>query len=72
MKYDSETPLEDDYPVYGGYWYLADGVPRQCSFNFAFVRDLKRIWEVAEIRNCDLKARGMMNQATIAPEQTEE
>lgn len=60
----SETILENDYPVFAGYIYLADGRPIHSDVT-GKVGDLKRDlneqgWEVMEIRRCDLAARGIL------------
>ncbi len=65
--YPSERVLEDDYPVHYGYWYVADGEPRQCELGAtdiapATVFELRINWNVGEIRNCDLGKRGMLDQ----------
>jgi hypothetical protein len=55
----NEPILEDDYPVYAGYAYVADGKviasPIQGS-----VRRLKVILKATEIRRCDLSARDLL------------
>lgn len=66
-EYPSERPLEDDYPVHYGYWYVADGEPKRCELGAtdiapATVFELRINWNVGEIRNCDLKSRGMLDQ----------
>lgn len=48
---DDEPVLEDNYPVYGDYWYLADGKPIRSPVQ-GVVRDLKRAIEATEIRRC--------------------
>ena len=63
MIHESERILEDDYPVYLGYWYLADGEPRQFDAGFSgCVEQLRKQWKCQEIRNCDLGARGMIDK----------
>ena len=54
-------------PDVPGYWYVADGVPRQCELGAtdispATVFELRINWNVGEIRNCDLGKRGMLDQ----------
>lgn len=53
---ESETVLEDDYPIYPGYTYLADGkmiiAMYPCSVAFFKNRE-----NVKEVRRCDLAAR---------------
>lgn len=63
MVESNERVLDDDYPVYYGYWYVADGVPVQSELSgepTPTVFELRINLNVREIRNCDLKARGML------------
>ena len=53
-----EPILEDDYPVYPGYWYVADGKPVQ-SHVHGSAAYLKRQLGAAEIRRCDAVARNL-------------
>lgn len=53
---DSETILEDNYPVYYDYIYLVDGVPR-VSFIKGDVARLKLAFSAKEIRRCDIVER---------------
>ena len=53
-----EPILEDTYPVYPTYWYVADGKPIRSQIQ-GTVRDLKRAQGVAEIRRCAAVARGL-------------
>lgn len=60
--FDSETVLDDDYPVYLDYWYICDGKPRRCPIwgtpdEPATVRDLRRAFQCEEVRRCDILAR---------------
>lgn len=54
----NEPVLEDDYPVYSGYYYVADGSPIQSPIA-GTVRDLKQIGQYREIRRCDAVGRGL-------------
>jgi hypothetical protein len=62
--YPGERVLEDDYPVHFGYWYVVDGSPLQCELfgGHATVFELRITLNAREIRNCDLRARGMLNR----------
>jgi hypothetical protein len=64
MTYQNERVLEDDDPVRNGYWYVADGEPKQCELSGPSIDvfELRINWNAREIRNCDLKARGMLNE----------
>lgn len=55
---DDEPLLEDNYPVFADYWYLADGKPIRSPVQ-GFVRDLKRAIRVTEIRRCAAVKRGL-------------
>lgn len=72
-----EPLLEDDYPVYPGYYYLVDGFTVESSVR-GTVRDLKadvRVYfgfEPKEVRRCDLVKRlrnGEMNFPKAAPKE---
>jgi len=56
MILESEHILEDDYPVYWGYLYLADGKIVRSDVK-GTVLDLKRACRALEIRNCDIFGR---------------
>jgi hypothetical protein len=62
--HESERVLEDEYPVHFGYWYVVDGVPVQCELfgGHATVFELRINLNAREIRNCDLRSRGMLNR----------
>lgn len=53
-----EPVLEDDYPVYPTYWYVADGNPVRSQIQ-GTVRDLKRSVSAGEIRRCSAVKRGL-------------
>lgn len=55
----NEPVLEDDYPVYAGYCYVADGRVVQSLLQVT-VRDLKRDTGAKEIRRCDLAGRDLL------------
>jgi hypothetical protein len=57
LKMD-EPILDDNYPVFCTYWYLADGEPKRSPLE-GNVRDLKREWQAAEIRRCAAIARNL-------------
>jgi hypothetical protein len=52
----NELPLNDDYPVYWDYVYLADGKMIRSNIQ-GTVRELKRYTKAKEIRNCDIITR---------------
>lgn len=49
----NEEILPDDYPIYGDYWYLVDGVPKRSVYHDITARDLKRLLRAKEIRRCN-------------------
>jgi hypothetical protein len=53
----NEPILEDDYPVYGDYLYVADGKVIRSDI-FGTVRELKHNVKAKEIRRCDMCGRG--------------
>lgn len=53
-----EPILEDDYPVYWNYIYVADGVPIMSDIQ-GTVRELKHDLNATEIRRCDMAGRNM-------------
>jgi hypothetical protein len=55
----SEIVLSNDYPVYAGHVYVADGKPI-VSDVFGTVADLKRDTKAQEIKSCDLSGRGLL------------
>lgn len=54
--YPKERVLEDDYPVYAGYLYVADGEPFMSEIE-GTVLHLKHRLKAKEIRSCDMIAR---------------
>lgn len=61
-KVPDERVLADDYPVYAGYLYVCDGEPISSDVQ-GTVRDLKRVTGAAEVKNCDIGARGLWSRA---------
>lgn len=57
-NFDNEQVLEDDYPVYAGYWYVLDGQPRQSTLT-GTIADLKRRTGAQEVRRCNLVGRNL-------------
>lgn len=53
----NERVLEDNYPVYWDYAYVADGKVVKSDIQ-GTVGDLKRHLNAIEIKNCDLSGRG--------------
>jgi hypothetical protein len=55
-----ERVLPDDYPMYYGYYYLADNQVIQCNkFDFDVGR-WKTTFKVKEIKSCDAAGRGLL------------
>lgn len=60
MSKDFDEPeLEDDYPVYPSYFYIADGTVIRSPID-GTVRELKRALKVHVIRRCDTVARDLL------------
>lgn len=57
---DSEPVLPDDYPIYGDYWYLFDGVPKRSVWHNVTVGYLKARGLAVEIRRCAAVERGLL------------
>ena len=59
-----ENILDDDYPVYAGYFYVADGKVVKSNMGFRdfakTVKDLKAFHGYEEVRRCDAVARGIL------------
>lgn len=58
MSTYEERVLPDDYPVYAGYAYVADGKVVISDIQ-GRVRDLKRCVGAAEVRSCDIVGRAL-------------
>ncbi len=52
-EFSDETVLPDDYPVYGDYFYLADGKVYRSNWHDITVSELKRREGFKEIRRCN-------------------
>lgn len=59
MILESEHKLDDDYPVFPCYWYLANGEPIESPVqgNVRRLRAALDLPETTEIRRCDAVAR---------------
>lgn len=51
--FENEKSLPDDYPVYGNYFYLADGKVYRSNWHNVTVGELKRREGFQEVRNCN-------------------
>ena len=60
MKELDEPILEDDYPVYYGYVYVADGKVKRSDIEGNVAR-LKAYLKATEIRRCDIFGRKRMS-----------
>ena len=56
-----EAPLPNDYPVYAGYLYVADGEVVRARGQETVI-ELKQSLGVKELTNCDIAARGLWDQ----------
>lgn len=55
-----EPILEDDYPVYGNYFYVVDGEVYMSNWHDVTVAYLKWRLGAIEVRRCDLYGRGLL------------
>lgn len=55
--FENEHLLEDDYPVYGDYLYVADGKVYRSDWHGVTVAELKRREGFREVRRCNIAAR---------------
>lgn len=55
----NEPVLDDDYPVYAGYFYVADGKVIVSDYHDVTVKYLKAKLPANEIRRCDAVKRGL-------------
>lgn len=53
----NEPVLEDDYPVYGDYLYVADGEVYRSGWHGITIGLLKRYEGFKEVRRCDIYGR---------------
>jgi hypothetical protein len=59
LNWFGEIVLDDDYPVYADYLYVADGKVIKSPL-FGLVKDLKKRLGVKEVRNCDMFKRRLL------------
>lgn len=62
-----ETVLQDDYPVYGNYLYVADGKVIMSDLHDSTVGRLKAYLGAKEIRRCDIEGRRVLIEAAGTP-----
>lgn len=55
-----EPILEDDYPIYGGYFYVADGKPITSNWHGITAKEFKLRENIKELRRCDAVGRGLL------------
>lgn len=53
----NEPVLEDDYPIYADYLYVADGKVVRSNLHGVTAREFKRREGVKELRRCDIYGR---------------
>jgi hypothetical protein len=53
----NEPILEDDYPIYADYWYVADGKPIRSDWHGITARRFKAYVGATELRRCDIAGR---------------
>lgn len=59
---ESERVLTDDYPIYGDYFYLADGKVYRSNWHDVTVAELKKREGFKEVRSCDWRRFNGTNQ----------
>lgn len=55
--YPDEDVLPDDYPIYGDYFYIADGELYRSDWHGITVRELKCNERFKEVRRCNFSKR---------------
>ncbi len=58
--FPSETILEDDYPIYANYFYLADGVVVCSPYHAVTAKYFKLQFGIKELRRCSLADRNLL------------
>lgn len=53
----NEPELPDDYPIYGDYWYVADGKPIRSDWHGITAKRLKAELGVKVLCRCDILGR---------------
>lgn len=56
-EFPNEDVLEDDYPIYGNYLYIADGKVYMSDWHGITVGQLKAKEGFKEVRRCNMSAR---------------
>lgn len=56
----NEPELPDNYPIYGGYWYLVDGKPYLSDWHGITANELKKRLKAKEIKRCDAIGRKLI------------
>ena len=54
-----EPILEDDYPIYAGYCYVADGKVIRSNYHDVTAKWFKAKMGITELRRCDMAGRNM-------------
>jgi hypothetical protein len=65
-EFPNEQILEDDYPIYGNYLYVADGKVYMSDWHGITVRQLKARENFKEVRRCNISARRAANVGEAA------
>jgi hypothetical protein len=60
--FPDERVLDDDYPIYGDYFYLADRKVYRSDHHDVTVAELKRRERFAEVRSCNWRRYNGTNQ----------
>jgi hypothetical protein len=59
IEYPEERELPDDYPIYGGYFYVADGKVIVSDWHGITAREFKNREGVEVLKNCDMGGRNL-------------
>lgn len=61
-QFMDERILPDDYPIYAGYYYLADGKVYRANWHDVTVAELKKREHFKEVRSCNWRRYNGTNQ----------
>jgi hypothetical protein len=63
-EFQDEHVLDDNYPIYGDYLYVADGKVYVSNWHGITVRQLKDREKFKEVRRCNISARRSAREHT--------
>ena len=59
-EFEDERVLDDEQPVYWGFWYIIRDEPIRCPLHRGTIKDLKLYFATDEVRRCDAVGRGLL------------